>query len=604
LDGAVDLILGIALLGELTVVFVNVLSRTLVNRPILWTEEITSLALSILAFIGGAIAYRRQQHTSVQALLRYLPEPQRQIAAALTDWVIFGIAVLTSIVSVPLLVSDWGERTPILGLRATWIAAPLPAGMALLAVYALDRLSQQTRRPVVLVGTALLLTGVAVVLARPLWAPLIVRDLTLWISLGCFIVTVVVGLPVGFALMLGTVVYLYPARVAPLVALSQNMVDGMGNFVLLALPFFILAGAIMEKGGLSTRLVEFVRVLVGHLRGGLLQVMILSMYLVSGLSGAKTADVAAVGSVMRDMLRREGYDLEEGAAVLAASAAMGETVPPSIAMLVLGSITSLSVAALFIAGLVPAAVVALWLMAMVYLRARRAHARPGRRASWRERGRAAAHAVLPLLMPAILFGGILMGVATPTEVSSFAVVYGLALAVLAYRAITARSFKEMVVEASTVSGMILFILAAATSFSWALAVANLPQRLVGILTGLHAGEWVFLIGSIIVLIVLGSLLEGLPALLILAPLLLPVATQVGVSPLHYGILLLIAMGIGAFAPPVGVGVYVACAVARTTLEKSSRTMIPYLVVLMLGLLMVTFFPWFTLALPAALKLGR
>ncbi len=378
------------------------------------------------------------------------------------------------------------------------------------------------------------------------------------------------------------------------------MVNGISNFVLLALPFFVLAAVVMNQGGISLRLVRFVQALVGHFRGGLLQVMVVSMYLVSGLSGAKSADVAAVGSVMREMLRRRGYSLEQAAAVLAASAAMGETVPPSVAMLVLGSVTTLSIGTLFIAGLIPAAVIALCLMVLIYAQSWRSPGLRSPRAGLREMAGAGLAGTLPLLMPVILLGGILFGVATPTEVSSFAVVYGLVLAGVIYRELGLRELVRGLVDCATVSGFILFILAAASSFAWTLTVARLPQRLIALLTGTHQSQGLFMVASIVLLIVAGTILEGLPALLILAPLLMPIAGQVGVNEIHYGIVLVIAMGIGAFMPPVGVGFYVTCAVCGTSIEKSARAMIPYLIVLCLGLLLVALVPWFTLFLPERL----
>jgi tripartite ATP-independent transporter DctM subunit len=329
----------------------------------------------------------------------------------------------------------------------------------------------------------------------------------------------------------------------------------------------------------------------------------MSMYLVSGLSGSKTADVAAVGSVMRDMLRKEGYDPAEGAAVLAASAAMGETVPPSIAMLVLGSVTTLSMAALFVGGVIPAAVVAVCLMALIFLRAGRGPSQTHERAPLRVMATTGLRAILPLMMPVILFAGILLGVATPTEVSSFAVVYGLLLAVLVYRELDLRAFIRTVLDSATLAGMVLFILAAASGFSWTLTVAYLPQRLVDLLHGINDNAALFMIGSIVLLIVIGSLLEGLPALIILAPLLLPIAGSIGLSELHFGIVLLIAMGVGAFLPPAGVGFYVACAIMKTDIEGASRAMVPYLVVLIIALMIVAFVPWFTVSLPRAFNLG-
>jgi tripartite ATP-independent transporter DctM subunit len=203
----------------------------------------------------------------------------------------------------------------------------------------------------------------------------------------------------------------------------------------------------------------------------------------------------------------------------------------------------------------------------------------------------------------ILFAGILLGVATPTEVSSFAVVYGLLLAGLVYRELNLTAFIHTVLDSATLAGMVLFILAAASGFSWTLTVAYLPQRLVDLLHGINDNAALFMIGSIVLLIVIGSLLEGLPALIILAPLLLPIAGSIGLSELHFGIVLLIAMGVGAFLPPAGVGFYVACAIMKTDIEGASRAMVPYLLVLIIALMIVAFVPWFTVSLPRAFGLG-
>jgi tripartite ATP-independent transporter DctM subunit len=521
----------------------------------------------------------------------------------LVDLLVLTVAVTATLSSWPLLVTRWGMRTPMLGLRETWIVLPLIVGMVVIAFTAIEHLCLRHRATVVAVTGAFLGTTVLLMLTRKHWLPLFSGDASLALALGLFLATILIGLPVGFALLTGTFVYLYASGVAPMVALPQNMVEGTGMFVMLALPFFIFAGILMEQGGISKRLIRFVHAAVGHLRGGLLQVMVVSMYIVSGLSGSKAADVAAVGSVMRDTLRPEGYSLEEGAAVLAASAAMGETVPPSLGILVLGSITTLSMGALFLAGLVPAAVLALCLMALIYERARRTRAYASSRGSLRLLASSALGALLPLLMPVCIVVGIVFGIATPTEVSSFAVVYGLALSVIGYRELGRAQFIRSVVDCSNMAGVLLFIMGAATSFSWALTIGYLPQRLVEILSSVHESQWLFMGGSMVLLIVTGSVLDGLPALLILAPLLVPIAGQVGISPLHYGIVLLIAMGIGASAPPVGVVFYVTCAVCESDIDGTIRVIFPFLIVLCIGLLFVAFVPWFTLVLPRAFNLG-
>jgi tripartite ATP-independent transporter DctM subunit len=596
-------VVAIALIGELGAVFANVISRSIFDTAFLWTDEVAKLALSTLAFVGGAAAYAQGHHTFVRVGLNALGPRLRDACLVASDLAVLLVAAVTGYASIFLIEIRWDELTPILQIPAAWIVAPLSASMVLLIFHAAKRLLQAQRSVLVATSTILAATLALAFATRPVWLPWFNGDGAIAAALLLFFLTIFGGLPIGFALLLSTAAYLWLADTVPIVALPQNMVDGTGNFVLLALPFFILAGLIMERGGISLRLVRFVHALVGHLRGGLLHVMVLSMYLVSGLSGSKTADVAAVGSVMRDMLKKEGYDVAEGAAVLAASAAMGETVPPSIAMLVLGSITTLSMAALFVGGIIPAAVVALCLMALIWLRSRRVGTHVSPRAPPHAVMASAIGAVLPLLMPVILFAGILFGVATPTEVSSFAVVYGLVLSCLIYRELDLATFLRTVLDSATLAGMVLFILGAASGFSWALTVAYLPQRLVDLLHGLHDDTALFIVGSIALLIIVGSVLEGLPALIILAPLLLPIAGGIGLSELHYGIVLLIAMGIGAFLPPAGVGFYVACAIMGTNIEAASRAMQPYLVVLIIALLIVAFMPWLTVFLPRALNLG-
>jgi tripartite ATP-independent transporter DctM subunit len=468
--------------------------------------------------------------------------------------------------------------------------------MLLLALYAVANLRREHARTGWGVGMAFVVFIAAAAATRGYWLPWFGDDGAIIVALALFFAAICAGVPVGFVLLLATAAYLWAIDAPSMVVLPQTMVNGTGHFILLAVPFFILAGLIMERGGISTRLVHFIHTLVGHLRGGLLQVTVVSMYVVSGLSGSKPADVAAVGTVMRDKLR-ERHSTAEGAAVLAASAIMGETVPPSIAMLIVGSITSVSVGALFIGGLVPAAVMAICLMVLISVRARRAGAPRLPRASLRVILRAGLGAVLPLLMPGMLLAGILLGIATPTEVAAFAVVYGLFLAVVVYREMDWRSFLGTAIDTAALTGVLLFIFAAASGFSWTLTVAYLPQRLVALLHSVGNSAAIFMVGSIALLIVVGVLLEGLPSLNVLAPLLLPIAGKVGLSELHYALVLIIAMGVGGFMPLAGVGFYVCCAIMRCDVEAASRAMLPYLAVVLIGLLIVAFVPWFALFLP-------
>jgi tripartite ATP-independent transporter DctM subunit len=585
-----------ALLGELVLVLANVFARIYLHHSFLWSDEVARLTLSVLTFIGGAVAYRRRDHAFVRIVLNLVPRRVEHACVALSDVVVLFVVGLAGIASAEFIVSSWGERTPVLQAPAALIALPLPVGMALIALHAIDNLYRKDRRIACGVGAAFAVVLAVTALTRELWLPQLSGDAAIIMALVLFFVAIFAGVPVGFVLLLATAAYIWAADAGSFVVLPQSMVNGTGNFILLAIPFFILAGLIMERGGISVRLVRFIQALVGHWRGGLLQVTVASMYLVSGLSGSKPADVAAVGTIMREQLR-ERNGAAEGAAVLAAAAIMGETVPPSIAMLIVGSITSVSLAAMFIGGIIPAAVMALCLMVLIYVRARRAGTPRLPRASYRTMAGTGLGAVLPLLMPVMLIGGILFGIATPTEVAAFAVLYGLALAAVFYREMDFGSFLRTAADTAALTGVLLFIFAAASAFSWTLTVAYLPQRLVELLHAMGDSTAIFMIGSIVLLIVVGVLLEGLPSLNVVAPLLIPIAGKLGLSQMHYSLVLIIAMGVGGFMPLAGVGFYVCCAIMRCDIERASRAMLPYLVMVIVGLLIVAFAPWFALALP-------
>ncbi|MFZ0206189.1 MAG: TRAP transporter large permease subunit [Roseiarcus sp.] len=585
-----------ALFLELALVLANVVARGLFQQSFLWSDEAARLALSIMAFVGGAVAYRRQEHAHVRLILGWLPARGERICLALADVIVLFTTGLTGIVSTEFIASNWSERTPILQLPASLIAIPLPLGMALIAIYAADRLWRTHGKAALPTLAAFVLAAGAAAATCGQWLPVFGDDGPIIAALVLFVVAILAGVPVGFVLLLATSVYLWSSGAASLMVLPQNMVNGTGNYILLAIPFFILAGLVMERGGVSLRLIKFIHALVGHLRGGLLQVTVVSMYVISGLSGSKPADVAAVGTVMRDELR-ERHGAAEGAAVLASAAIMGETVPPSVAMLIVGSITNVSVAAMFIGGIIPAAVIAVCLAALIFVRARRAEAPKLPRAPLESVVRAGLDAVLPILMPGFLLGGILSGLATPTEVAALAVVYGLFLAMVVYREMGLDAFVRTIGDTASLTGLLLFIFAAASAFSWTLTIAYVPQRLVDLIGSTGNSAPVFMIGSIALLIFVGVLLEGLPSLNVLAPLLLPIAGRVGLSELHYALVLIIAMGVGGFMPLAGVGFYVCCAVMRCDIEAASRAMLPYLAVVLAGLLIIAFVPWFVLFLP-------
>src|SRR5665213_2372926 len=602
LDAVFRAVLVIALVLQLAIVLTGIVSRFWFDESLLWADEAAKLFLSLTAFVGGALAFRARHHTTVEFLTgKFSPNWKTSFAVGI-DLLILIAAVVVGYVSFDLLAIASTSNTPILQINAAWLVLPLTVGLGLTALFAIERLAfLYPSRAVVpaMVVVALLVAIVYAISAAP--ALHLGNGAALGVMLAAFLLSVLLGLPVSFTMLLGSLMFLLISGVAPLIAAAQNTVDGTGNFILLTLPFFIWAGLIMEKGGISLRLVRFAMTLVGHMRGGLLQVVVLTIYMVSGISGSKIADVVAVGSVLRRELKKQGYRPEQGAAVLASSAAMSETIPPSLAMLVLGSVAPISIGTLFIAGLLPAAVIALLLMILNYVLSRRANTASVPRATLPELLRATGDAVLPLVMPVIMVIGIRFGVATPTEVSSVAVLYGLVLAFVIYRAVDLKALYQIAVESCLLAGMVLFLIAASFSFAWTLTAANLPANLAAILHSIGDNHIVFTLGSIVLLIVVGSLLEGLPALIILGPLLMPNASQYGIDIIHYSMIMILAMGVGIFIPPIGIGFYVCCTVSESRLEATGRAMLPYLAVLIIGVLVVAFVPWFTLAVPRLLQ---
>ncbi|MEP7096902.1 MAG: TRAP transporter large permease subunit [Dokdonella sp.] len=591
---AAEVVVVFALFGELVAMFGNVIARSLFDTSLLWSLEVGELALVVMTFIGGAIAYPRNEHMALHAVVQRLPKRWHPSIAAAGHWQVFAMAMIGVVLAVGMMLSRWDERTPYLGLRAIWFAIPMIIGMALLAYFAVLRMLREPRR--VVVGTAVAVAvGIAVIFGVGALAAGGFRDYALPLAFAIFTLQLVLGVPIGFALLMVSLIFLYMAKMVPLSVVPINLQAGISSFVMLSIPFFILAGYVMTEGGLSKRLTEFVITIVGRFRGGMLQVIVVCMYIMSGISGSKIADVAAVGTTMKDVMRKESYDSGETAAILASGAIMGETVPPSIAMLVLASVTSLSIGTLFVAGLLPAAVMALCLMVLIYFRSR---GRPGGKAeSLQTITRSGLIAIPALVAPVILIGGIVTGIATPTEVSSTAVVYAAVLAIFFYRALSMRRLWQVMANTAAQAGMVLFITGTASAFSWSLTLAKLPQKIAGLFTVVGGSAWLFMLATVVTLVIMGALLEGLPALLIFGPLLLPLAPGFGIDPLQYGIVMIIAMGLGAFSPPIGVGMFVTCSICDTTMENATRHMLPYLVVLVVGLLLVAFVPWFSLVVP-------
>jgi C4-dicarboxylate transporter DctM subunit len=466
----------------------------------------------------------------------------------------------------------------------------VPLGAALMLLFmVLDPLDRPGRRYGGL--TAVVLAALVFFLAGAGKTPT-VHVTSLAALAAAFIVQIVGGVPIAFGMLSSTLLFVLLKGGVPLTMIPQFLGGGVDSFPLLAVPFFILAGALMETGGISIRLVNLAKDLVGWVRGGLGMVVVVSEYLFSGISGSTTADVSAIGSLMIPAMVKAGYKPELAVAIVSAATSMGILVPPCIAMIILGVLTGLSVGALFAAGFLPAAVIALMIMIFIYVAARRTGLPAEPRPTPRHVALVFWRAIIPMMMPVIIFGAILGGVATPTEASAVAVLYALLVGVLVYKEIKLRDVPKVLTDTVVTTGMVMFIIAAATVLAWNLTRENAPVVLAQWILTYASKPWMFLLLSNV-----GAVLEGVPLMIILIPLLMPALKQLGIDPLHYGIVTIMAIGIAVFLPPIGVCFYVAVSIGKTSVGPTTRAFLPYLVVLILGLFVITYVPWFTLILP-------
>lgn len=412
-----------------------------------------------------------------------------------------------------------------------------------------------------------------------------------------FLALMLLSVPVSFAMGLASIAAILWQGKTPLNAVVTQMVAGMDSFPLMAIPFFILAGELMERAGISERLVNLAKALVAHVQGGLGMSVIVAEYLFSGISGSTAADISAIGSMLIAPMERAGYRKGEAIAIICAATAMGILVPPCIFMIVLASMTNQSIGAMFVAGFLPAVVIAVCLLAYVYWRAGKLGIPRAIKATRRELLAALGDGGIAMAMPVIIFGAIFGGVTTVTEAAVVAVLYAAFVGLAVYRRFRVRDLPGILIASTINTAMIMLLVGVATVFSWILTVERVPQAVAGLVTGISASPVVFLLVSNIIFILFGAILEGLPAMIVFVPVMYPIAVQFGIDPLHYGILIIASIGIGIFLPPIGVGLFIACAIGKMNIMDAARHMIPYLGILILGLLVVTLVPWFTLVLP-------
>ena len=414
-----------------------------------------------------------------------------------------------------------------------------------------------------------------------------------------FLLFLALGMPVFFGLVAAPGILLWlNGQERDIVLLYRNIYNGMDSFPLMAVPFFMLAGELMNKGGITTRLVEFSQALMGHLRGGLAHVNVLSSILFAGLSGSAVADTSALGSMLIPAMEKQGYTRRFAAAITAASSVIGPIIPPSGIMIIYAYVMGESVAALFLAGIVPGILVGTGLMVMIKLLADKYDfPAASRRYSWRERGDASLKAFFPLMTPVIILGGILLGVFTPTEAAAVAVGYALFIGLFVLKTLRARDLPEILSRAAMTSAVVLLLVGAAMAFKTVVSLSHLPETLAAFILSLSENPLILLFLINILLFVVGMFLDAGPAIIILGPILAPIFIALGVDPVHFAIIMSVILTVGLATPPMGLVLFVASSVSGERVETIARAILPFLAVEILVIFLITYFPALSLTIP-------
>jgi tripartite ATP-independent transporter DctM subunit len=586
----VEIPVALLVLADIGVLFAGVVARYWLHSPLLWSDELASIIFLWLAMLGSVVALRRGEHMRMTALVAKAGPQRRALLEMVAVAACLSFLLMVAWPAWEYAADERAITTPSLGISNLWRAAALPVGVMLMAMFAMLRLLRvsnfsQSLQAVLLVAAIALLFW----LASPLFVDLgKLNLLVFFVGLGG--ACVFAGIPIAFAFGLATFAYLALSTGTPLAAIVGRMDEGMSHLILLAVPLFVFLGLLIEMTGMARAMIAFLASLLGHVRGGLSYVLIGAMYLVSGISGSKAADMAAIAPALFPEMKKRGAKPGELVALLAATGAQTETVPPSLVLITIGSVTGISIAALFTGGLLPAVVLGLMLCAVVWFRYRHEDLSQVQRSPWPLVGKLFLIALPSLALPFVIRAAVIEGVATATEVSTIGIAYSVIAGLLIYRQFDWRRIYPMLLDTASLSGAILLIIGTATAMAWGLTQSGFSHLLAQTMGGLPGGSSMFMAVSIVTFVVLGSVLEGIPAIVLFGPLLFPISRALGIHDVHYAMVVVLSMGLGLFAPPLGVGYYAACAIGRVSPDEGIRPILGYLVALLIGTILVAFVP--------------
>ena len=602
LERFLELAIMALLVTMVVVAFVQVVLRYGFDAPLAWNEEVARWCFVWMTFLGAALGVKRNAHVSIDSLLMALPPVGQKALCLIGNYV-------TATVCFALVIPGWGMVQESI-LASTALQWPLkyfflsiPVGGVLMLTYVASRraLGENDRVSgplvVALAGILYYLVFVARAVPLPKADPTVVLVCVLALML-------VLGVPIAFCVGLAGLLAMSMKPNLSLTTFPQFAAGGVDSFPLLAVPFFILAGELMNIGGITERIYGFAGALVGHYRGGLAQVNVVTSTFIAGLSGSATADCASDSKMLVPVMVKHGYGRAFSCAITAASATIAPIIPPSIGLVIYGATANVSIGRLFLGGYIPGLLMTGALMLAVYFISRQRGYGAGRqRATLREIMHEMGRAVLALLMPLIIVVGIRFGIFTPTEAAAVAVVYAAAVIILVYRHVTPGEFLRGLIDSAHGTATVMLIIAVASPFAWMVVSERIPQKIVASALGLTTNPTVILLMINLLLLVLGCFMEGISIMLILIPILMPVIKAVGIDPVHFGLVMVVNIGIGALTPPFGMLVFVTSAITGERVMNVFREILPFIAALIVVLMMISYWPALVLLVPNALMGG-
>jgi tripartite ATP-independent transporter DctM subunit len=585
----------VLLFAEIVVLAASVTARYCLRSPLIWSNELSITCFTWISMLGAAIAMRRGQHLRLTFAVARLPKIWQERLGTFSEVVVAVFLAQLLVTAIEYTKDQLVITTDILHIPVAVSAAAVPTGTAFMLGLLLNRLVAHAKFRHVAASMV-----VIAVLAALFWLGAPALDaignynlivMFVFLVMAC----VLLGVPIAFAFGIAASSYLYLLTDVPLTIIVNRVHEGTSDFILLSIPLFIFLGLLMDMTGLSRAMIEFLLLVIGDVKNGLSYVLLGGMYLVSGISGSKAADMAAIVPILVPEMKKRGVSDGEIVSLLAASGAMAETIPPSIILISVGVVTGVSISDLFVGGLVPAAVGALALVATIYLRSRGGRAAPrGPSATRAQLVRATIVGAPALILPFLIRAAVINGIATATEVATIGIIYTVLCGIFIYRQFPWRRLYSSLVAAASLSGCIILIIGLATAMAWALTQSGFSSDLADLMMKMPGGKAGFLIVSIILFAVLGSVLEGFPAIVLFAPLLFPIARNLGIHEVQYTMVVVLSMSLGLFSPPLGVGYYSTCAIAQVSPDKAVRDIWIYMGALLAAVIVVAAVPWLSI----------